>query len=718
MPLIIETRRGRTEYPLTEGIRIIGRDPHCDVTVSDASLSRRHAEISVIGDEVILRDLNSKNGTYLGTQRVREAHLRPGVRLRAGNVWLYMKSSDESVPGGVLTHAPEAPRAEPPTPTALDSVPDDAAFAEEEEPTPIDENVARSAAADAPAGQTRLIVRDNRWFVQDSATGTEVEIVPVGRPTSPVGAVPPPAPADAASNLPALARQREMPVAPARIQEPRPAAQPEAVRTAPVTAVRSRRFYLLLGVAGLAVMLTVILLVLTGEKEQPPMTLTAYYRQVDAAIADFEDGRRAYALALLQTLQRRKVQNNPQLAEIMEKALRADARLPADFPNAWEEAQTAWENVRSSSWQSERSKELADERLLWVLSECSNMASVNDARRFAEQGNFTLCLDKASLVAADSIFREEAEALIRQTRETVVEANLEKADRDKEDRAWDAAIAALEEVLKYKPETTETLKPRIAALRQRKREAVAVEEAKALAVDGDIVAALGKLRVVGPDSPYRAEAAALADRWAETQAARRARGAYNTGNAARALKILEDAGLAQTELHSKITNVRAAFEAAEKAFREAEFLTAEEQIGKVLQLETERNNYYAAQAERMKTGMTKRKSDLAQQLLEEADGDARERRFADARRKLERVLLLDPARGVTVLDRMTELRNEAIMDYNRAINMVSTRPEEAKRLLQEVKDRLPIVDKYYKEADRQLRMLERAAPTPDEGDQP
>jgi len=718
VPLIVETRRGRTEYPLDEGIRIIGRDPHCDIAVADPSLSRRHAEISVVGDEIVLRDLNSKNGTYLGTQRVREAHLRPGVRLRAGNVWVYVKSSDESIPGGVLTHPPEAPRTEPPTPVPLDAVPDDEAFAEEEEPTPIDESVAQSAAADQPAGGTRLVVRDNRWFVQDSATGTEVEIVPVGRPSAPGGAAQPPAPAEGSTNLPAPVGRPALSAAPARIQEPPVAARPETVRTAPVTVVRSRRFYMLLGVAGLAVLLTVILLILPNKDEQPPMTLTAYYRQVDAAIADFEAHNPGKALGLLEALQRQKVRNNPQLAEIVAEAIRADMTMATDFPNAWEDAQAAWENVRDSSWQSERSKDIAAERWLWIDREYDNMASVNDARRLAEEGKFALCLDKASSVGADSIFSEEARELIAQTRETVVSTTLDRAERHERDREWDAAIAALEDVIKYKQEMAETLRPRIAALRQHNRESIAIQEAKALAGDGNIIAALGKLRAVGPESPYSAEAVDLAQRWAATQSAQRARGAYNSGDASRALKILEDAGLAETALYSKIANVRDAFEAAEKAFRDAEFLVAEEQIEKVLQLETDKNNYYAAQAERMKTGMTKRKSDLAQNLLDEANLDVRERRFAEARRKLERVLLLDPARDMTVLDRMTELRKDAIMDYNRAINMMSTRPEEARTLLQEVKDRLPVIDAFYGKADEQLRRLARVNRSSDEGETP
>lgn len=44
---------------------IIGRDPGCDIVVSDNSVSRRHAEVVDLGDgRFQLRDLASTNGTY------------------------------------------------------------------------------------------------------------------------------------------------------------------------------------------------------------------------------------------------------------------------------------------------------------------------------------------------------------------------------------------------------------------------------------------------------------------------------------------------------------------------------------------------------------------------------------------------------------------------------------------------------------------------------
>jgi DNA-binding winged helix-turn-helix (wHTH) protein len=51
---------------LTEGENIIGRDPAANVWLDYATISRRHARVTVHGERTVLEDLGSKNGTSLG----------------------------------------------------------------------------------------------------------------------------------------------------------------------------------------------------------------------------------------------------------------------------------------------------------------------------------------------------------------------------------------------------------------------------------------------------------------------------------------------------------------------------------------------------------------------------------------------------------------------------------------------------------------------------
>ena len=74
------------ECALEPGLTLLGRSDLSDITVANPTVSKRHACIQVSGDEVILRDLNSTNGTFVEGKRVEEAHLSGRVRLRFGTV--------------------------------------------------------------------------------------------------------------------------------------------------------------------------------------------------------------------------------------------------------------------------------------------------------------------------------------------------------------------------------------------------------------------------------------------------------------------------------------------------------------------------------------------------------------------------------------------------------------------------------------------------------
>lgn len=74
--------RGR-DHRLASRTRI-GTRQDSDVHLDDTFVSSRHAEILVEGEEFVLRDLGSTNGTFCGGERISESRLRDGDRLRFG----------------------------------------------------------------------------------------------------------------------------------------------------------------------------------------------------------------------------------------------------------------------------------------------------------------------------------------------------------------------------------------------------------------------------------------------------------------------------------------------------------------------------------------------------------------------------------------------------------------------------------------------------------
>jgi len=63
----------------------IGRSSRCAFVLTDLSVSRHHAEVTVNGTSVLVKDLGSRNGTFVDGERVGEAELQPGQSVKFGN---------------------------------------------------------------------------------------------------------------------------------------------------------------------------------------------------------------------------------------------------------------------------------------------------------------------------------------------------------------------------------------------------------------------------------------------------------------------------------------------------------------------------------------------------------------------------------------------------------------------------------------------------------
>jgi DNA-binding winged helix-turn-helix (wHTH) protein len=89
---------------LAEGESVIGRDPRCDVWMDVDGVSRRHARIRIdrASDEVVLEDLSSTNGTFVGRTRLTSPRvLKDGDVIRIGSATLAFRTWSEQ--GGTET---------------------------------------------------------------------------------------------------------------------------------------------------------------------------------------------------------------------------------------------------------------------------------------------------------------------------------------------------------------------------------------------------------------------------------------------------------------------------------------------------------------------------------------------------------------------------------------------------------------------------------------
>lgn len=64
---------------------LIGRSAGCDMVLSDEFASNTHAKLVLVGEEWVLQDLNSTNGTFLEGKKVTTPQtIRAGMTIRIG----------------------------------------------------------------------------------------------------------------------------------------------------------------------------------------------------------------------------------------------------------------------------------------------------------------------------------------------------------------------------------------------------------------------------------------------------------------------------------------------------------------------------------------------------------------------------------------------------------------------------------------------------------
>src|SRR5947209_3662590 len=88
MPKLVVLSEGLTgkSYELKVEKTTIGRVEDNAFQIAEQSVSSHHCEILHKGTDVIVKDLNSTNGTYINGEKISEKPLKPGQILRLGTI--------------------------------------------------------------------------------------------------------------------------------------------------------------------------------------------------------------------------------------------------------------------------------------------------------------------------------------------------------------------------------------------------------------------------------------------------------------------------------------------------------------------------------------------------------------------------------------------------------------------------------------------------------
>src|SRR5437762_7297376 len=73
------------EFPLRMDREIIvGRSSELDMVLVEDMVSRKHAKITTAGDQIVIQDLGSTNGTFVNGEKIKKARLKEGDRILIG----------------------------------------------------------------------------------------------------------------------------------------------------------------------------------------------------------------------------------------------------------------------------------------------------------------------------------------------------------------------------------------------------------------------------------------------------------------------------------------------------------------------------------------------------------------------------------------------------------------------------------------------------------
>lgn len=112
--LLSEGFSGRS-YELKVETTTVGRVSDNAFEIPEASVSSHHAEIILRGNDVVIRDLGSTNGTFINGEKITEAVLKPGQTLRFGTIDLKLDTGEGgTAPAGIgsagVSTAPKKPK--------------------------------------------------------------------------------------------------------------------------------------------------------------------------------------------------------------------------------------------------------------------------------------------------------------------------------------------------------------------------------------------------------------------------------------------------------------------------------------------------------------------------------------------------------------------------------------------------------------------------------
>jgi len=430
-----------------------------------------------------------------------------------------------------------------------------------------------------------------------------------------------------------------------------------------------------------------------------------YNHHVNSAVDLCREENPAAALKLLEALAARGDRNNRKTAEIFMDALKASRDLKTDFAKRWEESERTWEELYKYSGSTPEAQMYAQQRLDWIKRESGNMGRYNSADAAYKRGDYPAFFEQAAKISEDSIFRDPLGRLMAEAQAQVVQDYTGRADRAEAAENWKEAADHLRTIVKFVPAMAADLQARIEKLVGYDKQSEDLANASAMLDKGQIDEAIAVLQRLAAGGPYRDRSQKELERAKKLEAERTATKLYDAGKGQEAMNTLKGLGAENDALGRRIAAVMERFDAMNKLAESLQFTTAKNAAQQIQRLESNPRNYYRLKADELYAGVDTVRRNKAREAAEAARGSYAKDKFRESREKCEEALRIDPqcAEAAQLIGTM---KKDAMWDYNRALQLVDEKPEEAQKIFQQVMDRLAPNDNYHGLARDRIREIQ------------
>jgi hypothetical protein len=95
--LVVKSEGREQVIELKLGVNRLGRSPDADLQVEHSTISAFHCELELDRGELIVRDCESTNGTFIGGEPIHDARLMAGQSFFVGDVEILIESTEVNV---------------------------------------------------------------------------------------------------------------------------------------------------------------------------------------------------------------------------------------------------------------------------------------------------------------------------------------------------------------------------------------------------------------------------------------------------------------------------------------------------------------------------------------------------------------------------------------------------------------------------------------------